>query len=696
MAAGTQGACLSDLTQAVAQAFDWEGPLAAGAAHFQPREGQTQMAVAIAEVVEQGGELVVEAGTGVGKTYAYLVPVLLSGQRALVSTATKALQDQLFSRDIPKLTQILNLPIKVALLKGRGSYLCVQRLEQSRQGHEATDRVYAHVLAKIESWSHATVTGDLSELSGLDDRSPVIPLVTSTRDNCLGSQCPKFRACHVNLARKEALAADVVVINHHLFFADLSVRESGMAELLPTVRVTVFDEAHQLNEIGVNFLGHNITTGQLIDLARDVLAAGLQLARGLVDWSAMASLLEKSARDLRLTASEFRAGARLRWTEVEPTGLDVSAWQQGLAGVRSACQRNMEALETVAELAPDFVRLYERCATVLNTLSRFEKPCAPESVRWLEVSQQLRLVESPLDIADAVQSQLLGMKPILEEGEGAALLPPPRDAPQAALPVRKAFIFTSATLGDDAQMRWFTEPCGLTQARLLQVSSPFNYAVQAGIYVPRHMPRPNDAQHSRHVAQLVATAALTLRGRTLVLTTTLAAMRSIGQLLSEDPALSGAVEVLVQGQGPKRRLMERFRQGATDGEPGCVLVASASFWEGFDVPGDALQLVVIDKLPFPPPNDPLVEARSSRLERQGRSAFAAYSLPEAAVALKQGAGRLIRSETDHGILVVCDPRLSSMGYGKRLLGSLPVMRVLQDPAEFEAALDQLTRLSTKL
>ncbi len=645
------------------------------------------MALAIAEVLEQGGELVVEAGTGVGKTYAYLVPVLLSGQRALVSTATKALQDQLFSRDIPKLKQILNLPIQVALLKGRGSYLCLQRLEQSRHGHEAADRTLAHALAKIETWSQATVSGDLSELSGLDDRSPVIPLVTSTRDNCLGSQCPKFRACHVNLARKEALAADVVVINHHLFFADLTVRESGMAELLPTVRVTVFDEAHQLNEIGVNFLGHNLGTGQLIDLARDVLATGLQLARGLVDWSAMASLLEKSARDLRLTASEFRAGARLRWTELEPSGLDAGIWQQGLAGVQFAMQRNMEALETVSELAPDFVRLYERFATLLNILARFEKTCPDESVRWLEVGMQLRLVESPLDIADAVQAQLLGLNPDLPPELPTALHPEPA-------PLRKAFVFTSATLGDDAQMRWFTEPCGLTQARLLQVASPFNYADQASVYVPRHMPRPGDSQHSRHVAELVGPAARALGGRTLVLTTTLAAMRSIGQALGEDANLSDSVEVLVQGQGPKRRLMERFRQGAAEGQRGCILVASASFWEGFDVPGDALQLVVIDKLPFPPPNDPLVEARSTRLEREGRSAFAAYSLPEAAVALKQGAGRLIRSETDHGILVVCDPRLVTMGYGKRLLGSLPGMRVLQNPAEFQAALERLTRVST--
>ena len=693
MVAGTQGACLSDLTNTVAQAFAIDGALAAGASTFQPRSGQTQMALAIAEVLELGGELVVEAGTGVGKTYAYLVPLLLSGQRALVSTATKALQDQLFSRDIPRLTQTLGLPVKVALLKGRGSYLCLQRLAQSRQGHEASDRTYAHALAKIETWSHATLTGDLSELTGLDDRSPVIPLVTSTRDNCLGSQCPKFRACHVNLARKEALAADVVVINHHLFFADLTVRESGMAELLPTVRITVFDEAHQLNEIGVNFLGHNLTTGQLIDLARDVLGAGLQLARGLVDWSSMASLLEKSARDLRLTAAAFRSGARLRWTEHEPAGLNLQAWQQGLNDVKNACRSNMAALETVSELAPDFVRLHERLAMLLQTLQRFEQRCPDESVRWLEVGTQLRLVESPLDIADAVQAHLLGIKPLDEDNQlDPAFVSKEADQPA---PVRKAYIFTSATLGDDANMRWFTEPCGLTQARLLQVSSPFNYAEQSSVYVPRHMPRPQESHHARSVAELVGPAALTLRGRTLVLTTTLTAMRSIGQALAEDTSLTGSVEVLVQGQGPKRRLMERFRQADQGGQPGCILVASASFWEGFDVPGQALQLVVIDKLPFPPPNDPLVEARSARLERAGRSSFAAYSLPEAAVALKQGAGRLIRTESDRGILVVCDPRLTSMGYGKRLMSSLPAMRVLQSNSEFEAALEQLTKISTK-
>jgi ATP-dependent DNA helicase DinG len=683
---------LSELLTSIAGAFSAQGVLASSSLQFQPRDAQTGMAMAVGEVIEQGGELVVEAGTGVGKTYAYLVPVLLSGQRALISTATKALQDQLFSRDIPKLTQALNLPIQVALLKGRGSYLCLQRLAQARQGHEAQERMYAHALAKIETWSQSTLTGDLSELTGLDERSPVIPLVTSTRDNCLGSPCPQFRACHVNLARKEAMAADLVVINHHLFFADLNVRESGMAELLPTVRVTVFDEAHQLNEIGVNFLGQQLGTGQLIDLARDMLGAGLQLARGLVDWTGLVNGLEKSARDLRLTAQDFRAGARLKWTSVEPTGIDPAAWQQALAQVQLACTNSMQALETVSELAPDFVRLYERLAAMLNIIARFEKACPEESVRWLEVGTQLRLIESPLDIAHALQSHWLAKPPGSPESSEQSMEEVFEDPPVA---LRKTFIFTSATLGADAQMRWFTEPCGLTHARLLQVGSPFDYASQACIHVPAHLPRPQDPTHTRQVAELAANGAVTLGGRTLVLTTTLAAMRQIGDILTHHPQASDQLEVLIQGQWPKRRLMERFREGATAGQRGCVLVASASFWEGFDVPGEALQLVVIDKLPFPPPNDPLVEARSHRLERSGRSAFADYALPEAAVALKQGAGRLIRSETDQGILVICDPRLTSMGYGRKLMAGLPPMRLLNSAEEFQDALDMLTRVSTR-
>ena len=662
------------LQDAVLEAFAQGGRLTAVIEEFRPRQGQVDMALAIAKTVQSSGALVVEAGTGIGKTFAYLVPALLSGKRVLVSTATKALQDQLFGRDLPLLVQALGLPVRIALLKGRASYLCLHRMEMARQDAAVRDAMSMRALGKIEQWAQSTATGDLAELKGLDERSPLIPLVTSTRENCLGSQCPKFRACHVNLARRDALAADIVVINHHLFFADLAVRESGMAELLPTVNTVIFDEAHQLNEIGVQFLGRFLTTGQLLDCARDVLATGLRLARGFADWNEVAGELELASRELRLAAGSRSAGGKIRWLSTAPDEINENDWAEVLSAVAQACENAGKALDGVTETAPDFIRLKERVLGIKESVSKFMAPCEPGSVRWLDVGAQLRLVESPLNIASAVQDKLLQQK-----SEEAST---------------RSWIFTSATLGDDATLSWFTDPCGLTDAQILKVQSPFNYAEQAGIYVPRSFPKPADSQHSHAVAGLVAKAAAIIGGRTLVLTTTLKALRTISDTLKAHFEKSQAVEILVQGQLPKRELMERFRVGHRDGKPGCILVASASFWEGIDVPGNSLQLVVIDKLPFPPPSDPMVEARSSQLEQQGKSSFSSYSLPEAAVALKQGAGRLIRRESDRGLLVVCDSRLVSMGYGKRLLAALPIMKPIASELEFLDALDELTKSST--
>ena len=657
------------LARAVQSTFAPGGPLAQAAEGFVARDGQTQLAQAVARTIGQGGVLVAEAATGVGKTFAYLVPALLSGERVLVSTATKTLQDQLFGRDLPRLARALGVPARMALLKGRSSYLCLHRLEFAGESSDLRMTGARHALSKIERWSKTTRTGDLAELPGLDERSPVIPLVTSTRENCLGADCPKFRACHVNLARREAMAADVVVINHHLFFADLAIRESGMAELLPTVRVAIFDEAHQLNETGIQFLGQQLATGQLLDFARDVLGAGLQQARGLCDWTQLASGVEMAARDLRMAVGQVRGASRLRWTAEVPDGVEAVAWQASLARLHTALTDAAAALDTVSELAPDFVRLHERARLLAGRTQRFAAPCDVALVRWADVSQSLRLVESPLDIADTVRTRLLAAP----EGEGPA----------------RAWVFVSATLGDDARLSWFTQPCGLQDAEVLRIGSPFDYARQAALYVPAHIARPADPAHSGDVARLAGDAAARLGGRTMVLTTTLRALRSIGDALAERFPVSSGIEVLVQGALPKRVLMDRFRAGNAGGQRGCVLVASASFWEGVDMPGDALQLVIIDKLPFPPPGDPLVEARCRRIESEGRSAFADYSVPEAAVALKQGAGRLIRRETDTGLLVICDTRLTQMGYGRRLLAALPPMRRITNPAEFDAALAAL-------
>ena len=659
-----------NLALEVQAAFAPDGVLSRTADHFVARSGQLEMALAVARAIENAEVLVVEASTGVGKTFSYLVPALLSGERVLVSTATKALQDQLFGRDLPRLVDALSVPVRTALLKGRASYVCLHRVTLARHDSSVSDRSVLRSLAKIEQWAQTTKAGDLAELPGLDERSPLIPLVTSTRENCLGAQCPQFRSCHVNLARREAMAADVVVINHHLFFADLAVRESGMAELLPTVRIAIFDEAHQLNETGVQFLGKNLTTGQLLDFCRDLMGAGLQFARGLVDWQKVVGDCERAARELRLSAGKAYSGSKLRWTEEAPESLDAESWSNALQAVANALNDACAALDTVSEIAPDFVRLRERSGAFAERAENFLKPCKPGCVRWVDVNAQLRLVESPLTIAEAVKTRLLTASP-----ESA-----------------KSWIFTSATLGDDDKLSWFTQPCGLEDAKILRVGSPFDYAEQAALFVPQDFPKPADPTHALRVAESAAKWARQLGGRTMVLTTTLKALRVIGEALASTFEQSGELDVLVQGAMPKRMLIERFRQGSTGGERGCVLVASASFWEGIDVPGDALQLVIIDKLPFPPPNDPMAEARSKALEAGGRSAFNDYFVPEAAVALKQGAGRLIRRETDQGVLVVCDTRLISMGYGKRLLRALPPMKRLTSSDELMV---QLTKVCTK-
>ena len=659
-----------NLALEVDAAFAPDGVLSRAADHFVARSGQLEMALAVARAIENAEVLVVEASTGVGKTFSYLVPALLSGERVLVSTATKALQDQLFGRDLPRLVAALGVPVSTALLKGRASYVCLHRVTLARQDGSVTDRSALRTLAKIEQWSQTTKAGDLAELPGLDERSALIPLVTSTRENCLGAQCPEFRNCHVNLARREAMAADVVVINHHLFFADMAVRESGMAELLPSVRIVIFDEAHQLNETGVQFLGKNLTTGQLLDFCRDTLIAGLQSARGLVDWQKLVGNCERAARELRLSASTAYPGSKLKWTQATPEGLDAQSWTAALQAVAAALNDAGTALDTVTEISPDFVRLRERSGVLAERAETFLNTCKPDCVRWVDVTTQLRLVESPLTIAQTVKTKLLAA------------------APESA----KSWIFTSATLGDDEKLSWFTQPCGLEQANILRVGSPFDYAKQAALYVPLEFPKPADPAHALKVAQCAAEWARLLGGRTMVLTTTLKALRVIGAALESSFEQSGNLEVLVQGTMPKTMLIERFRQGRTGTQAGCVLVASASFWEGIDVPGEALQLVIIDKLPFPPPNDPMAEARARALEAQGRNAFSDYFVPEAAVALKQGAGRLIRRETDHGVLVVCDTRLISMGYGKRLLRALPPMKRLSTAVEMA---EQLTKVCTR-
>jgi ATP-dependent DNA helicase DinG len=636
------------------------------------------MAQAVAATMETGGVLVVEAGTGVGKTFAYLVPALLSGERILLSTATKTLQDQLFGRDIPRLVAALGMPVRTALLKGRSSYLCMHRLGEARHDDLAHKVTVQRDLARVEVWSHTTRAGDMAELTQLDERSPVIPLVTSTRENCLGARCPQIHNCHVNLARREAMAADVVVINHHLFFADLNIRESGVAELLPTVHSVVFDEAHQLNEIGVQFLGRQLSSHQLENFGRDLALQGQKMVLAHAAWPDMLAELARSVLALRTLCGNSQATERISWNAVQPAGIDAQEWHTVIAEVHVALQHTDVVLRSIEELSPELKALHERAARLMAELDIFSHAVEPGAVRWMEAStSQVRLIQSPLDIGDAMRTRVIA---------------PDADADAS---LRKSWIFTSATLGHDATLAHFVVSCGLDGAQVLQVQSPFDYPAQAALYIPAHMPKPGDAGHSAAVAGVVAQGAAILGGRTLVLTTTLRAMRDIAAALRQHFDTFSCMDVLLQGESSKRELTERFARGTVAGNNGCILVGSASFWEGIDGPGDALQMVVVDKLPFSPPGDPVVEARARHLEASGSNPFHHYHVPQAAIALKQGAGRLIRRETDRGILVVCDVRLSQMGYGRRILAALPAMRRITTPEGFTQALADLTRPSTK-
>lgn len=645
----------------MAAAFAPGGALARAEPGFRERAGQTNLAREIARALMRREVLVAEAGTGIGKTFAYLVPLLLAGQRALISTATKSLQDQLHGRDLPQVQRALGVPVTAALLKGRASYLCLHRLKLARQSDSLPERHAGRALARIERWSQQTTSGDLAELDGLDEGSPIVPLVTSTRDNCLGSECPDWRGCHVVRARREAMSADVVVVNHHLFFADLALRETGVAELLPSVQAVVFDEAHHLVDAGVQFLGQSVSTAQVSDLLRDTLVAGRVHAAGLQDWLGLSASCERAMRELRLACAgplrELRGAIKLSWLERarRPDFAD------SLQRLNTALGGLAAALETVQAVAPDLLRLHERAHELQGRVGLLARePDDAREVRWIDLGpHHARLASAPLDIREAMHEVLAA--------------------------AGRAWVFTSATLGDDEGLRWFTEPAGVESGRTLRVPSPFDYARLSRLWIPLAMPRPADIGHGEAVASLAARCAAVLGGRTFVLTTTLRAMQAIGQAMSRHLEDTGeGIAVLVQGQASKRRLIERFMSG----EP-AVLVGSQSFWEGIDVPGDALQCVVIDKLPFPPPGDPIVRARVRQLEAQGRRSFEDFHLPEAAVSLKQGAGRLIRTEEDQGLLVLCDPRVAKMAYGRRLLAALPPMTRLDDESQ---AMDFLSGL----
>lgn len=670
---------MTALCQAVDAVFSAQGVLAQSLNGFRLRPGQQDMAQAVAKVIEEGGVLVVEAGTGVGKTLAYLVPALLSGEKVIISTATKTLQEQLFLRDLPRVRQALGFPVRMALLKGRNSYLCAQRLSIAHQAAHDFSVQELGLLEAARTWAQSTVEGDISELGALQEHPVLAALVTSTRENCLGATCPHISNCHTLQARQRAMQAELVVVNHHLFFADAGVRASGMAELLPSARTVIFDEAHQLSDIGIQFLGTRWSTGQAQSLAQALAAHNSGPVRGLADWLGLATDLAKAAKALQDLVAFSGQDARRSWMDAAPDGVLPQQWEACTMALQRVLGQALEVNRSLSQAWPQLAPIAQRCEDMHDGLLRFSQVRPPDQLRWLQGGSGLSMHQSPLTIAHYMRE----------------LLPQAKAQGKQAAP---SWIFTSATLGTDAQLSWFVNECGLQGCVAMQVPSPFDYARQAAMYVPLEAHISNAQAHSAEVAALVAQGARILSGRTMVLTTTLRAMRAIAQQVEVLLQDSG-IEVLMQGQYAKRLLIENFSRlyisnaAGQDGASnvGKVLIATASFWEGVDIPGDALQLLIIDKLPFAPPNDPLVEARSAAIEQAGGNAFKTIHLAQAALALKQGAGRLIRSETDRGVLVVCDPRLVQKSYGKKLLSGLPPMRTITDRQDWLDALAQLRK-----
>ena len=621
------------------------GPLAARLPGFVPRRAQQEMAARIEQVLADYSVFVAESGTGTGKTFAYLVPALLSGKKILISTGTRHLQDQLYHRDMPLVREALGVPVSTALLKGRSNYLCRHRLERVEGDGRLAGRRDQSNLTRIREWGGRTRRGDIAEMDTIPEDSDLWPLVTSTADNCLGGDCGHYDECFVNRARREALAADVVVVNHHLFFADLALREEGFGQLLPGVEAVIFDEAHQLPEVASNFLGLSLSSHQLVSLCRDSIAEDLKEHSGVAGLPAAAQSLEKAVADFRLAFGvEPRRDA---WDKMENTKVVHAA----LAEMKTRLTDLSAGLDKAAGKGQGLASCARRASDLLDRLLTFGESAPADHVAWFETSaRSFTLYLTPLDIAASFRSHT---------GNG-----------------KKAWIFTSATLAVKKSFAHFQAKLGLEQAETGLWDSPFNYAQQTLLYIPPGLPLPSSPDYTDRVLDAAAPVLAASRGRAFILFTSHRALKAAATRLRD--ALD--YPLLVQGDVPRSELLRRFRELGN-----AVLLGTSSFWEGVDVRGEALSCVIIDKLPFASPDDPVLQARAAAMEQAGRSPFSDYQLPEAVIALKQGVGRLIRDENDHGVLVLCDPRLLSKGYGKIFLASLPPMpltRNLEDVERF--------------
>ncbi|UYU30469.1 ATP-dependent DNA helicase [Siccibacter colletis] len=611
--------------------FAVDGQLAKAIPGFKPREPQRQMAEAVSGAIARGEPLVVEAGTGTGKTYAYLAPALRAGKKVIISTGSKALQDQLYSRDLPTVARALEFKGKLALLKGRSNYLCLERLEQQTiAGGDLPVQTLSDVVI-LRSWANQTVDGDISTCASVAEDSQAWPLVTSTNDNCLGSDCPLYKDCFVVKARKKAMDADVVVVNHHLFLADMVVKETGFAELIPEAEVMIFDEAHQVPDIASQYFGQSISSRQLLDLAKDITIAYRTELKDTQQLQKCADRLAQSAQDFRLQLGDPGFRGNLRELLADPN-----------------ISRALLLLDDALELCYDVAKLslgrsamldsaFERATIYRGRLKRLKEINQPGYSYWYECNaRHFTLALTPLTVAEK-------FKDVMARQPGS-------------------WIFTSATLSVNDELHHFTSRIGVDEAQTLLLPSPFDYASQALLCVPRNLPETNRPGAGRQLAQMLRPLIEANNGRCFMLCTSHAMMRD----LAEQFRATMTLPVLMQGETSKSQLLDQFVSAGN-----ALLVATSSFWEGVDVRGDALSLVIIDKLPFTSPDDPLLKARMEDCRLRGGDPFADVQLPDAVITLKQGVGRLIRDTDDRGVLVICDNRLVMRPYGAVFLASLP-------------------------
>jgi ATP-dependent DNA helicase DinG len=629
-----------EISPSISELFGDASPLSACLDGFAPRQGQAVMAEAIVQAIEDGANLVVEAGTGTGKTLAYLIPALLSGRRVILSTGTKTLQDQLFHRDLPMVTAALGRPAKIVQLKGRSNYLCLHRLRAAQEQPPA-QREQALELKTLQSWSLATRTGDIVEVDGISEDSPVWPQVTSTQENCLGSQCELYDNCHVVIARQAAMAAGIVVVNHHLLLADLVLKEEGFGELLPGCEAVIIDEAHQFPDIAQGFFNVTLGSRRLFELAGDLRAEALSTMPGDPVPPRLADALLKAVRDARVALGS--GDNNLLWDSIYPV------FFRRLDECVEALDDIISWLQSVDESLTGLQRCRERACAAVDSIEQISGADETAGLRWVGLTRLgFTLNYTPMEVADSLRNLL--------EAQACS------------------WVFTSATLTVAEDFSHFLMRMGLDEPRTLMIPSPFDFSSCGLLYLPQGLPEPSDRSYTARMLEELVPLVDASQGRAFILFTSHKALREAAELLRAREGFR--YPLLVQGEAARSKLLDQFAELDNP-----VLLGTSSFWEGVDMRGDRLVLVAIDKLPFASPGDPMLKAKLEAITKRGGQAFNDYQLPQAVLGLKQGVGRLIRDHNDYGVVVICDPRMTSKGYGRRFLASLPPFPVTHNAGD---------------